>query len=771
MRKMLLVLLGVALLAAACTSGDEPESEAPDSTGPDGSTATSTPAEVVTLEAGELRLISTLRTFDECEVLLDHIHTEAAARVGAYGFEGDGWYGPAIPELRDFAVEEGETTEAAADFGGDDGDALAASDDASEGAPVAGVDFSDTNLQELGVDEPDIVKTDGEQIFVVAGNELVIVDAATAEVTGRVEVATGWNRELFLAGDEVLLISRGDTYEAPIGEVDAAADDAAFFGGSATVIERITVGLTPAVLETMRVEGDYVSARAVDGVARILVTTNPQWTLPFVYPQTEAGEERAAETNRQIVGETDLSDWLPGYELIRDGAVVSGGQLPECGSVHAPTDFSGFGLLSVISLPLGDDLDTSETTSVLAPGETVYASTESIYVATTNWIDAFEVQTHQEWEELWSNRQTNLHRFELTEDGTDYVASGSVAGSINNQFSLSEHDGHLRVVTTTGDPWNESSVSWVRVLRQEGQDLVEVGSVGDIGNGEDVQSVRFVGDIGYVVTFRQIDPFYTVDLSDPENPNVLGELKIPGFSSYLHPIGDGLVLGVGSDADQEGVVTGAKVSLFDVSDLSDPQEIAVWIAPDGWNDIGWEHRSFLWWDAEQIAVIPVQVWSENWSGAVVLQVVDGELVEVGRIDHTDPDDAVPGTTDCEVLTAEDLNAEGDPNDFETELQWMVADGYGLVLSCGDGERAAAVDHDCYEEPWFEEEAARLGIELPADEQLVVCWPNQQLDNIVRSFVIGDELWTLSYPWGDSGQPGQLRTNTLPGLEPGSTVRL
>ena len=207
--------------------------------------------------------------------------------------------------------------------------------------------------------------------------------------------------------------------------------------------------------------------------------------------------------------------------------------------------------------------------------------------------------------------------------------SGAVAGDVRDQFSFSEYDGHLRVITTTGESWDESSETFVRVLREGDGELREVGSVGDMGNGEAVQSVRMIGDVGYVVTFRQVDPFYTLDLSDPENPKVVGELKIPGFSSYLHPIGNGRVLGVGSDGTDDGFITGSKVSIFDVSDPADPQEVAIWSAPDGWTDVGWDHRSFLWWEAEQLAVVPVQIWSEGWAGAVVLKVEGNEFVNEG----------------------------------------------------------------------------------------------------------------------------------------------
>jgi len=260
------------------------------------------------------------------------------------------------------------------------------------------------------------------------------------------------------------------------------------------------------------------------------------------------------------------------------------------------------------------------------------------------------------------------------------------------------------------------------------------------------------------VTFRQIDPFYTIDLSDPTDPRILGELKIPGFSSYLHPISDTLVLGVGSDADPEGRVTGAKVSLFDVSDLTEPLEVAVWTAPDGWNDIGWDHRAFLWWAPEELAVIPVTVWNE-WSGAVVLRVADGTVTEVGRVDHEIAGEE-SGRTDCRELTTADLDST-DERDFTTELEYEISYDYAAVLACEPGE-AGMTGFECYTQPFFVDEAESLGL-IRGEESISICWPSDSPNVIVRSIVISDELWTLGFKgWGsfDGQSPARLHVNDL-----------
>ena len=742
MRKTLILAISTLLLAAAC-SGDSPRG-GPGLSGSVGTAEATTGGgdqgdTVVDLDPGDVVLTAGLVRFDDCDTLLDYLHTEYSARVGPWGFDGGGWFGP-MPIMEGGMDEDDEEMAMAADAG------ASAPPTPEAPAPVEGVDFSGTNVQEVGVDEADIVKTDGRRIFTLSAGRLVVVDAASRTRTGEVTVAEGWGRELFIDGDSLLLITRSTS----------DANDR-----SETVLQRIDVsGDTPEIIGTVNVQGDYTSARSVGGTARVIMRYDPQWSFPFVFPQNEDAEDVAETANRAAVLNSTLDDWLPHY-TIGTADSSTGSLMVPCGDVHAPSVFSGFGVTTVISVPIGGDFDPSSSTAVMAPGDTVYASTGSLYVATTRWVES-DTFDDDAWTEAWRQRRTSIHRFDISSAEAAYESSGEVLGVIHNQFSLSEHNGHLRVVTTVGGPWGEESESQVRVLSTDGDVLAEVGSVGDIGRGEQVQSVRFVGDVGYVVTFRQIDPFYTVDLSDPANPRILGELKIPGFSSYLHPISDSLVLGVGSDADPEGRVTGAKVSLFDVSDLTAPREVAVWTAPDGWNDVGWDHRAFLWWAPENLAVIPVTVWND-WSGAVVLRVADGTITEVGRVDHVIEGEE-PGRTDCRRLTEADLPTT-EMEDFSTELEYMIFDEYGAVLACEPGE-AGMTGFECYDEPFFVDEAERLDL-LRGDESISFCWPSDQPDVISRSIVIGADLWTLGFEgWGrfDGSSTARLHVNDLQTLE-------
>ena len=764
MRKTLAIAAAVLVTSTACSGGDGSVEPRPSDTttitvgeGDTGGAAADQDGDsVIDIGEGDVVLTAGLVRFDGCDALIDYLHTEYLARVGPWGFNRGGWEQPAFRDSTDVGdlFEEGGIAE--------------------ESASVEGVDYSGTNVQEAGVDEADIVKTDGRRIFTLSSGQLVVVDASGRTRTGTVTVAEGWGRELFIDGDSLLVITRS-TGDAP--------------DGSETVIQRIDVsGGSPEIVETLNVQGSYISARSVGGTARVILRYDPQWNFPFVYPESEAGADAAREANRAAVLNSTLDDWLPHYAL--DAADSSTGpRLTSCDDVHAPSVFSGFGMTTVVSVPIDGDFDPSESTAVMAPGDTVYASLDSLYVATTRWVESEAFDDEAAWEDAWRQRRTSLHRFDISGDEADYESSGAVLGVIHNQFSLSEHSGHLRVVTTVGDPWGDESESHVRVLSTDGDVLVEVGSVGDIGRGEQVQSVRFVGDIGYVVTFRQIDPFYTVDLSDPADPTIVGELKIPGFSSYLHPISDTLVLGVGPDADEDGRVTGAKISLFDVSDLTAPREVTVWTAPDGWNDVGWDHRAFLWWAPEGLAVIPLRVWEADreWSGAVALRVAEGAITEAGRIEHT-PGVAPPPPSPCRHITPEDLPAReaGEVTQLEDFVGWLYvlaceADEEGLppdALFMGpEGPvppeeappgwpRLPGLELSCDPVPLSEEEQAIKSQITTPDETINYCWINVRSSLVVRSIVIGDDLWTLSYPRGNTSgdATGRLEVNDLDTLE-------
>jgi uncharacterized secreted protein with C-terminal beta-propeller domain len=207
-----------------------------------------------------------------------------------------------------------------------------------------------------------------------------------------------------------------------------------------------------------------------------------------------------------------------------------------------------------------------------------------------------------------------------------------VPGSLLNQFSLSEDKGILRAASTVG--WGAEAESKVTTLARQDGHLVQRGQVGGLGRGERIYAVRFLGDVGYVVTFRQTDPLYTVDLADPARPRVRGELKIPGYSAYLHPIGEELLLGVGQEATDDGRVQGLQISLFDVSDLAAPRRLQKAQLGERWSSsaVEWDHHAFLWWPATKLAVLPME--SRAFTGAAAFRVGrTSGIAELARIGH------------------------------------------------------------------------------------------------------------------------------------------
>ncbi len=374
-----------------------------------------------------------------------------------------------------------------------------------------------------------------------------------------------------------------------------------------------------------------------------------------------------------VVADLDASEVLPRVSDA-DGAVTS---LGECGTTGVvPLVDSGAPearALTIVEPPatvsvltVGETLEDLAPATVSGLADIVYASVDSMFVTSTGWSDA--------------GPSTFVHRFAMTgDDPAVYTGSGIVPGAPLNQYSLSESGGDLRIVTTTDDPTGSPEVlempvenldepgiiapeefipateGRVTILRpDESGTLTEIGAVEDLGVGERVQSVRFIGDMAYVVTFRQTDPLYAIDLSDPTDPRALGELKINGFSEYLHPVGDNLLLGIGREATEDGMDIGFKASLFDVSDPTSPTEIDKVVIPDAHSSVGNDPLAFAWDPVARHAIFPLEQYSEEvfdcppdvncmmpdaWgptTSALVLGVDGDQLSIVSKILHPAP---------------------------------------------------------------------------------------------------------------------------------------
>jgi len=570
---------------------------------------------------------SALVQFDACDDFLDYVIEHAVELVGPYGLENQYSYG-----FRggDVFLEAAATAE---DSAGSDG--------------VARNSFSGTNNQVRGVDEPDTVKTDGSRIVSLNEGRLVVTDVTGEEprVISRLNLPSVGVQNLFLSGDTVLLF--GSAWSGgPVPLAEPREDGFVPYFETPTIqIIEVDISQDAEIVRTMSIDGQYVSARMVDDTVRMVVTSGPvgfEWSYPS--GSGLQAERQAIKENQEIIRDSKATNWIP-YFLVSDadGEVTTEGTLFSCDRASHPEEFSGLDMLSVMTIDVGNGLDMVDATGVLAKGDTVYASADNLYVATQDW---------QTWR--WasgidddgepSTVTTDIHMFDITSDEfTTYLATGRVEGYLLNQFAMDEFDGNLRVASTTRPSWwgdSFESESMVTVLGRDGGTLEQVGIVDGLGKTEQIYSVRFLGDTAYVVTFRQTDPLYTVDLSDPSNPEVVGELKILGYSAYLHPVAEGLLLGVGQDANENGRVEGTQVSLFDVSDPADPQKIDQYTLSEGSNSqVEYDHHAFLYWEETGLAMVPVQQWwwdddSESvFMGAVGFRVGEDDLDEIRRINH------------------------------------------------------------------------------------------------------------------------------------------
>jgi uncharacterized secreted protein with C-terminal beta-propeller domain len=500
----------------------------------------------------------------------------------------------------------------------------------------AGTDFSTTNNQEEGVDEPDAAKTDGETLFTVVGDTVHAVSlGADPKLVGSLKLS-GYGAQLLLRGHRLVAIVETGFFNPGPPTLDGAAQPSfapvpPYGGNPQTELTEIDV-TDPSAMKVSRkltFDGSYAAARQNGGTVRVVLNS-----VPRAY--TDAGSADATK------------GWLPRSRFVSN---VTGRKRTRsylrCRAVSRPRVFSGLGMLSIVTMDLDKGLWQADADGVMTDAQTVYGSTKHLYVATQRWIDP---QTPAA--DLPDGASTLISRFDVTDpDDTLYEGSGSVPGYLLNQYSMSEQAGDLRVASTTEPVWWEGaqqqpSRSMVTVLRRDGGVLAKIGQVDGLGHGERIYSVRFVGDVGYVVTFRQVDPLYVVDLSDPRSPRVRGELKLLGYSAYLHPVGPGRLLGVGRDATPEGRLKGTQVTLFDVSKPESPSILAQRdLGGQSSSDVEYDPHAFLFWKPRSLAMLPLQVYGQDgntFAGAVGLTVKDAQdgdvLREAGRISH----DAVGG---------------------------------------------------------------------------------------------------------------------------------
>ena len=540
--------------------------------------------------------------------------------------------------------------------------------------------YSGTNDYQAGVDEPDLVKTDGLRIVTVAGGVLRVIDAASRTVAGRLNLATALGYQpanagdisyqpvnLLLNGDHaLLLIDNGGVMSGAPAPTDGAPQSA--FGPLLLLVD---LAGPPRVLSSYRIEGTLMDAREIGSVARVVISSQPQLYFPAQQGVAQAATAQAGASpgpaqpssassarlvaaNRAIIAHAGLDAWLPQFTETAGGVTITG-HVP-CTAVTRPATYSGAHLLTVLTFNLASDaLGTGGGVTIAADGNIVYGTTSSLYVASdTRWqvmpggygAAMVEVQ----------HPRTYIYRFDVAQPGPPrFIAGGSVPGYLLDEYSLSEWNGYLRIATTTGTSWAladgapagaQASSSAVYVLTTRGPVMQTVGQVTGLGISERIYAVRFMGPAGYMVTFRQTDPLYTLDLSDPAHPRVRGTLALTGYSAYLHPASATRLIGIGQQADKMGHIGGLQVSLFDVSDLASPIRLATYALAGTSSDAEFDPHAFLYWPSSHLVVVPLQSYDvvpvavpatplpaqpEPQTGVLVLEFNDTSITETGFI--------------------------------------------------------------------------------------------------------------------------------------------
>lgn len=535
----------------------------------------------------------------------------------------------------------------------------ASNDSASPTAPPGGESrgpdgFSETNTQVKGVDEADILKTDGERLYLLHGSDLFLLDVWPADETRLIGSAPveGTPYELFIHEGKATVFSLvySDLGKGTQGGVAPAVDCYDCYYGGGAGFTKISVydvqGDAPVLERELLFEGHYVSARRHEDVVRTVlqggfkapglyyidIPTHDAFGNPYSSEQIDSELDTWRTRMVRDIRATTLEDWIPSrYEKSGD----AWDELPvQCDSYYIPAPgLVQNGVTQVITFDLVAP-SAPDVVSVLGGAQHVYANHEVMVLA----------QTDYRWDLGFGDAtRTVLHEFDIDQSLTRYHASGFVPGYIHNQFSIDEQDGVIRLSTTQNvrtnperDPWSFDTVNRVLTVTADAGELRVLGTTPKMAPGERIFSARFVGSRGYVVTFRQIDPLFVVDLADPAEPKVLGELELPGFSDYMHPLGDDHLLTIGQAGTEDGALLGVALRIFDVSDPTNPVLSHQHDYDDAQHsEASYNHKAFTFVASRNLLLFPTVSYTTEYRTALqVVQVgIDSGFTQLGSIEH------------------------------------------------------------------------------------------------------------------------------------------
>lgn len=469
---------------------------------------------------------------------------------------------------------------------------------ADSAAPSVASDYSSTNVQVQGVDEADIVKNDGKYIYQVNNQKIVVIKAYPVE---EMEVASTVEfkdknfspQELYL--DDKYLVAIGTTYSNDpviMPSLKKVIGLRPPYYNSKSTVKAIVYDITDKSnlkqIREVEAEGSYISSRKIGSSVYLVSNKN----INYYYIQNEGGNITPCYRDSNLKDsyiDIDYSQIKYFPEIIRPNYLI----------------VAGFNL---------ESNEPANVSTYLGASENIYASLENLYIAATNYMqEEISVDKTTVTNPVYYNN-TLVYKFSLKDGNVTYKGKGTVPGTILNQFSMDESNGYFRIATTKGDVWREDEYASKNNIYVLDNELNIVGRLEDVAPGERIYSVRFMGDRAYMVTFKKVDPLFVIDLKDATNPKILGALKIPGYSDYLHPYDENHIIGFGKDAipAKEGNFAwyqGMKMALFDVSDVSNPIEMYSEIMGDRGteSDLLHNHKALLFSKDKNLLAFPITV--------------------------------------------------------------------------------------------------------------------------------------------------------------------
>ncbi len=479
--------------------------------------------------------------------------------------------------------------------------------------------YSTTNIQEQDVDESDTVKNNGTHFFVAGNRKVTIVDVSTPEimrVVSNIDIR-GEVNSLYLNNNILVILFIPDN-----------GGGSKWSGTSLT--QRLNIGMpywlpvgaqvgiqfldvvdpaNPKWLSEMILDGLLVSSRMIDGNLHIIQQFLPDLPPLSICYTTEEDKAQSISKNQKALESLSLNDLTPSYSRIgENGKAIETDQLVATGDFYCPEKPLGGTIITVTTVSIKDPLLSFQSMGTVADAHQIYASTKSLYVGSTRWTST----AADNYEDIEYDFLTDIYKFNFTDKGVEYESSGTIAGSTLNQFSFGEYQNVLRVAATTGNIWQGTSNNHVYCMKSDNGQLNVIGSIHNIAPGENLYSSRFVGSKGYLVTFVKTDPLFTLDLSDPTNPFIVGELKVPGYSDYIHPLGENYLLTIGKDTKEQDGVTfdqGIQLSIFDVGYLKAPRILHKEMIGDRGtsSEALKNHKAFNFWAEQNLLSFPVDL--------------------------------------------------------------------------------------------------------------------------------------------------------------------